>query len=258
MSLDIGFNRNAKQDASYLFSSLPGNSNANLNFLSDYTSIKNGSYKKLLKAYYSETASEEVKSAASKKTSTATSADSASTLSKVESAAGSLKEAADKLSTIGTKSLFNKVDVTTTDKEGNKTTTKGYDTDAIYSAAASFVDSYNSLIKSTGDVNATSITNKVSTLTGAAKSNSKLLEKVGITINSDNTLSIDKEKFTGADMSRVKSLFNGSSSFAYKASAQASLIDYAATNEANKANTYSASGTYSNNYSSGSILSLFS
>ena len=34
-----------KQNYSYLFQNLPGsNGNANLNFLSDYISIKNGSY----------------------------------------------------------------------------------------------------------------------------------------------------------------------------------------------------------------------
>lgn len=261
MGLNIDFNRNAKQDSSYLFSSLPGNSGANLNFLSDYASIKNGSYGKLMKAYYSETASDEVKSAVSnsnKSKSTSTSTDTASTLTKVESAAESLKESADKLITTGTKSLFNKIDVETKDKDGNAVTEKGYDTKAIYSAVSSFVDSYNSMISATKDVNSTSITNRMNTLTSATDSNEKLLASVGIKIKDDNTLSIDKDTFMAADMSKVKSLFNGNSSYGYRASTQASLIDYAATNEASKANTYSANGTYSNNHSSGSILNLFS
>ena len=44
----------ARTDYSYLFSSLgtSSSSGTNLNFLSDYASIKNGSYAKLMKAYY--------------------------------------------------------------------------------------------------------------------------------------------------------------------------------------------------------------
>lgn len=49
-SINVGNN----QDYSYLFQSLSSSSGGmgNLNFLSDYASIKNGSYGKLLKTYY--------------------------------------------------------------------------------------------------------------------------------------------------------------------------------------------------------------
>ncbi len=50
IQLNMGYT-GVKQDYSYLFQSISGNSN--LNFLSDYASIKNGSYGKLMKAYYS-------------------------------------------------------------------------------------------------------------------------------------------------------------------------------------------------------------
>ncbi len=48
----MSINVNAKNDYSFLFSGMSGSSGANLNFLSDYASIKNGSYGKLLKSYY--------------------------------------------------------------------------------------------------------------------------------------------------------------------------------------------------------------
>ena len=52
--MGIGINvRNLKPDYSYLFQSMTGGNSASLNFLSDYASIKNGSYGKLMKAYYS-------------------------------------------------------------------------------------------------------------------------------------------------------------------------------------------------------------
>ena len=83
---------------------------------------------------------------------------------------------------------------------------------------------------------------------------SKTLEKVGITIGEDNKLSIDEDKFKSADVSRIKSLFNDSPSFAKSIASQASFVDYAANRESLKANTYNKTGAYSNNYSMGDIF----
>ncbi len=51
ISIDVG---NMGSDYSYLFQGMTssGGSLGNLNFLSDYASIKNGSYSRLMKAYY--------------------------------------------------------------------------------------------------------------------------------------------------------------------------------------------------------------
>ena len=52
--MGIGIDMGKKQNYSYLFQSLSssGGGMGNLNFLSDYASIRNGSYGKLLKTYY--------------------------------------------------------------------------------------------------------------------------------------------------------------------------------------------------------------
>ncbi len=50
--MGIKVNVSTNQDSSYLFQSLSSGGMGNLNFLSDYTSIKNGSYGKLMKSYY--------------------------------------------------------------------------------------------------------------------------------------------------------------------------------------------------------------
>lgn len=257
--MGININVNSKQDYSYLFQSLPGNSTSNLNFLADYASIKNGSYGKLMKAYYAkngnETAAEKT---ASKKNSISTAADSAKTLSKIENAADDLKESADKLLTRGSKSVFTKENVTTKDESGFSTTTKEYNKDAIYKAVSAFVEDYNAVIKEAGESNSKSISNKLKSLTGMTESNEKLLSEIGITIEDNDTLSIDKEAFLSADMATAKTLFNGNSSYAYRVSAQASMIDFTASTEASKANTYTQKGNYSNAYSAGNIMdSLF-
>ena len=255
MGISINVGR-MKQDYSYLFqNSTSGSSLGNLNFLSDYASIKNGSYGKLMKAYYAKDSSKEVSSIAESqnKRNTSTAKDSAKTLASIESAADGLKDSADKLIARGSKSVFNKVDVESKDEYGMTTTAKEYDKNAIYDAVSAFADSYNKMIKEAASSETNSIQNRTKTLTGLTNANKNLLSTVGVTINEDNTISVDEKKFKEADMNTVKSLFNGNSSYAYRVSAQASLIDYAASTEASKANTYNGCGTYNNAYNSGSI-----
>lgn len=245
----MGINITAKTDYTYLFSNLStfgssrSSSAANLSFLSDYASIKNGSYAKLMKAYYGKNTSKEVSSLANKtnQTTSSTSSDTAKTLAKVQTATDSLKESADALLETGKKSVFQEDKVT----------------DAAYDAVSKFVSDYNAALSASKDVNSTSILNKTASMIKATSSNDDLLKKVGISIGTDNTLSIDKDTFMEADLTTVKSLFNGTGSYAYRVSAQASLINFAADNEALKANTYNFNGTYSNNYSTGSIFNSY-
>lgn len=253
-----------------------------LNF-SDYASIRNGSYHKLLNSYFSlDDVSSDRKTSSGSRTdptsyertynywtpdgmvqrtygdkigaykpseSTATSKDKTSKLATIESNAEKLNDAADALLTQGNKSLFKQV--TTTDKDGNKTT--GYNTDAIYKAVSSYVTQYNNLVKTASESNVVSIKASTASITDYSSKNEKLLSSVGIKINEDKSLSIDEEKFKAADMSTVKSLFQGSGSYAYQVSYKATQIDNQAQYEASKANTYNSVGAYSYNYSSGNL-----
>lgn len=254
----MSINIKAKNDCSFLFSSLgsSGSGVSNLNFLSDYASIKNGSYRKLMKAYYAkDNPSKEVSSLAKKNTST--SSDSTKTLADIQSTTDSLKESADALLVKGNKSLFNEKDITVKNQDGTTTTTTGYDTNAIYKAVSNFVDDYNSVIKASKESSSASIVNRTSSLVNATFTNKNMLSRIGITIKDDNTLSLDEDTFKSADMNTVKNLFNGNSSYGYRVSAQASMINYSADAEASKANTYNWKGSYANNYSSGNIFNSF-
>ena len=102
---------------------------------SDYATIQNGSYTKLMKAYYTKEASGDSSSVSA---TTSTSKDSSKTLANIESAAEDLKKASETLRTNGDKSLFTKKQ--TTDKDGK--VSYEYDTDKIYKAVSDFVDSY--------------------------------------------------------------------------------------------------------------------
>ena len=241
----MAINIQSRTDYSYLFSSLgssTGSSGANLNFLSDYASIKNGSYFKLMKAYYGETgkASELV---SAQKSSTATSKDSSEALASIQKSTDELKESADALLEKGSKSVF---------KKGED----GVDTDAVYKAVNNFVKDYNSVISSTEESNTKSIATRSANLITSTSAYGKQLSEIGITVNDDFTLSLNEETFKKSDMASVESLFSGAGSFGYKTSAQASLINFAADTEASRANTYNYSGTY-NTYNSGNLFNSY-
>lgn len=244
-------NLNLKTDYSMLFSSLSSASKSNnlydlsnsFNFLSDYATIRSGSYGKLLKAYYAQKSDSDSSSAADKyssKPGASTSADTAETLAKVQRTTDSLKASADALLETGSKSVFK------SEKE-----------DAVYNAVSAFVSDYNSVLKTTDNVNSTSILRQNLSMVKATTANEELLNKVGITINKDNTLSIDKDTFKNANESTIKTLFNTTGSYAYNVSASASFINFKAATEASKANTYNFSGNYSANYTSGSIFNYY-
>lgn len=264
----MSINIQAKNDYSFLFAGLTTSTGSNYGlstFLSDYASIKNGSYGKLMKAYYRKDASDEIKSVASNSTLKKTSNKNTSSLTaeetkaytEVQSSSDNLKDSADKLLAVGTKSLFNKKDITTKDENGVESTVRDYDTSAIYSAVSDFVKNYNSVIKAADSVDNKLVTNRVTNMENSTSINSKSLAALGITINNDNTLSIDKDTFMKADMSKAKSLFNGAGSYGYSVSASASMINYNADYALSKASTYTANGTYSSLYSSGSLFSSY-
>lgn len=255
--MGIRINVNARQDYSYLFQSMTtssGNSLGNLNFLSDYASIKNGSYGKLMKAYYAKDAADKAastgKDTETKKKSISTAADSAKTLSEIEKAADAMKESADSLLVKGSKSVFRK-------KNEKATVSEEYDTDAIYKAVSGFVTDYNDLLSKTSAASSKNLQSKADTLAAVTSANAKLLSRVGITVNSDRSLSLDEEAFKKSDMGTVKNLFGTTGAYGYKVSAQASMIDYTAAKESTRSNTYTANGTYSNVYSAGNILNSF-
>lgn len=233
---------NTKSSSTSLFNGGAGILNINY---ADYASIRNGSYHKLLNAYYKTDASDEVKSAVS----TNTSKDDSKTLAGIESAAADMKESAAALMTSGSKSVFEKV--TTTDDKGVKTT--DYDTDAIYKAVSSFVKDYNSLVDAVDKSNTSKVLRAGLSMVKNTSANSNMLSKVGITVGSDSKLTIDEEAFKKADMSKVKTLFQGAGSYGYQTQTQAAMIESYAKIEASKANTYGANGMYTYNYSTGEL-----
>ncbi len=240
---------------SNLFSSLNGSSSSSgmfgLNF-SDYGLIRSGSYYKLMKSYYAKDATntQKTKDTFNNKYNTSTSKESNSVLTKIKSGTDELNESAKALYSSNAK-VFKKV--TKTDESGKITT--DYDRDAIYKAVDSFVDDYNSVIKSAGKSDADGIARTAASMVNMTNQSADSLKSLGISIDKDNyTLSIDKDTFMKADVSKIKSLFNGTGSYAYNVATKSSMLNYQAEREAGKANTYGNTGKYASNYTSGSVF----
>ncbi len=232
---------------SSLFStSNTSSSGSSSNILGDYAAIKNGSYKKLLSAYY---AKQESKAA------TSSSADDKNVTLMAQDAK-ELKTAADALRVRGEDSLFNKETITTTNAAtGEKTETTDYNYDKIFDAAKSFVESYNSMLKSAGEVSATIVEKKLQFTTNFLQKNADLLKDIGVTVGSDGALSINETDFKKADISDLKTVFNGTNSIADKIAKRAGDI-YSTAQKilSNTAGTYTSSGTLNNSISTGTLV----
>lgn len=239
----------AKTDTSYLFSSMNNSSSTNSSgfgmssILSDYASIKNGSYGKLLKAYYSEAASQSVKNSTEKNTA---SEDTRTTNTQLRSEAASLQKAADKLLATGEDSLFVKKEKEVTNEDGTKKVEAEYDKDAIYNAVVGFAESYNSLLETAADSQNSRVLSTAANMTTATAANQKLLSKIGISIGADNKLTVDKESFMKADITTVKNVFGTTDSLAYRLDSGASRIEgYAKSDAAKISGLYTQDAVYS-------------
>lgn len=230
--------------------------------LSDYNSIRNGSYGKLLKAYYGGMNNTSAKPAYSKVAkrddynyNTSTAKDSASTIKELQSTTDKLTASAKELYTTGSKSVFNKKDVKDEDgnvvKDSRGVPKQEYDVDKIYKSVKKFVDNYNGVLEAADKSADRKVQNSVIGMINYTKQESNMLGKLGISIGSDYQLSIDEDTFKKADMNVAKSLFNGTGSYAYTIGSKSAMANNYADLEASRANTYNRYGNYGNTFNTG-------
>lgn len=219
--------------------------------LSEYASIRSGSYGKLMRSYFSMDSTKGTsKSDDSTKntiedlaTTTSTSKDSTKTLAAIESDAKELTDSAKALYTRSNNKVFTK------DSGGS------YDTDKIYKAVNRFADDYNSMLDTAGKSSTNRISRSVSSMKNETSYNEKPLKEIGITVDEKTgKLSVDETTFKSADTEKIKNLFNGTGSYAYSVATKAAMTESYAKSEAAKSNTYTKNGTYNYNYNSGNIF----
>lgn len=228
-------------------------SSSSSSILGDYASIKNGSYKKLLSAYYKKQNSESTQN-----TEGTTSASGKTELVSTKNAADELKTAVQKLTATGSKSLFEKVTKTVTDKTTGATSeVTDYDMDKIAGALKEFATAYNKTLDAAANTDTNSVLRKTTYMVSMTKANKNLLSKVGISIGADNKLTVDETKVANANMNDLKTLFQGSGSYADRVASKASDISNAATTALSANRIYGVNGKYSTFQVSGTLFDRY-
>ena len=205
--MGISINVGMKQDNSYLFQGLSssGGDAGNLNFISDYASIKNGSYGKLMKAYYGGAGS-------SYSASSGTKAKTNNVLDKIleekknPKVSKETQEANSNL-TSGISSLKNTV--TTLQNDKTYTTSDGTSAaDKVSSAIKNFVSQYNDVVSNAKNSTLAGKTSHVAGMMRSSQVNADKLAEIGITINGDGTLQLNEGRLKSTDISKVQELFS--------------------------------------------------
>lgn len=206
--------------------------------LGDYAMVKNGTYKKLMKAYYAQAEAE--------KSSGTT--DSSTKLTSIQNGANALSKS---MQALMSDSLWEKKTTTTKDETtGEETTTTDYDWDAITKAVSVFVSDYNDMIDELADSYTKSVLKNAIYMVKQVSANQNLLSQIGITVGSGNKLTLDEDALKSADIGTLKSLFSGSGSFAERLSLRAAKISSSAASAGGNATVYTSSGTVSTTLSS--------
>ncbi len=208
--------------------------------LSDYSSIKNGSYKKLLKANY------EAQKASSQSASKAKSTDVLDRIleekknPKVDSATAAANSASsDNVSKLSSSVAALQKDSTFEDTENGDTARE-----KTNAAVKSFVAAYNNTVRSAKESTLSNVTNNVASMMRTTAQNEDKLKEIGINLNDDGTLVLDEKKLASADLNRVHEVFDKGEVTSY-GSTVASRLKFAGYGS----NTSSGSSTVSDNLS---------
>ena len=156
---DYASKYNTNVDYSYLFGGMQTQSTGSAFSLSDYAAIKNGSYGKLLKAYYAQQDAEKASSGG----------DSVQKGVLMKTGADALKKSADALNNdeLWEKKKIKKKD----EKTEEEIEVEDYDWDAITKAVKSFVEDYNDVVEQVGDSNSKDVLRNAVWLTGITELN---------------------------------------------------------------------------------------
>ena len=216
MSLNVNTLSKSSFDYSSWFSTNSSDNSGNT-LLADYAAIKNGSLKKLYKAYYS---TEGVDSEAEEKKSEA--------YSTVKGDASKLRKTLDKLQS---SSLY----------DGNST-------DKLYSTVKDFVTDYNKAFSSAASEDAEAANSMALKLGKTTSTYTNQLESIGISMDEDGKLSIDEDKFkeavsTSTGLATAKDLFGSNYGYSNTLTNKASVIESIAANKVKSDKmTYNADG----------------
>ncbi len=225
----MSININAKDDYSFMFSSLGSGaaSVAGSSFLSDYASIKNGSYGKLLKSYYGAAQNSDIASGskAGKTSRTSNVLDEILEEKKNPKVSKEAQEANAKLTT-GLSTLKTAVSALQSDKTYTDTENGMSAADKTASALKKYVSDYNNVVNAAKNSTLSNKSAYVANMMSSTAANADKLSEIGITVNSNGTLEFNEGKLEAGDISKVQEMFSADNIMSY-GSTIASRIQFA-------------------------------
>ena len=232
--MGIGINVGKNQDYSYLFQSLSSSSGGmgNLNFLSDYASIKNGSYAKLMKTYYGTGLNSSTVSA-DRKSNSSNVLDKILEEKKNPKVSKEAQEANAKLTT-GLASLKTSVSTLQSSKTYTDTENGQSAADKVVSAMKAYVTNYNDVVSAAKGSTLSGKTAYVANMMSSTAANAGKLSEIGVTINANGTLDLNEAKLKAAGTSKVQELFSADNIMSY-GSTIASRVQFAGTSSSTNA-----------------------
>ena len=212
--MGVKINVDSSQDYSYLFQSLSSGGMGNLNFLSDYSSIKNGSYGKLMKAYYGTAQNISTGKASSGNGRTSNILDKILE-EKMHPKVSKEAQKANKNLTAGLSSLDSSVATLQNDNTYTDSTDGRSAADKVVSAVKAYVTNYNNVVTTAKDSTLTSKTAYVANMMSATSANADKLAEIGVTVNANGTLMLNEGKLKETDISKVQDLFSSDNVLSY-------------------------------------------
>ncbi|MBD5449992.1 MAG: hypothetical protein HDR28_07545 [Lachnospiraceae bacterium] len=183
---------------------------------------------------------ESVTSSKAKYAGTTGSVSADSTTESTSSGKGTSKTAKDAASAKLASTLYKSIEKLGTAVNGNESK------DNIFDALSGFVKDYNDLIKKSSESENSNVIKQTDYLKDLISGNKSAFSRMGITVNSDKSLTIDEEKFMEADMNALKDMFNGAYSFGEKMTDRINQIyRYATQGETLSGQAYTSQGAYS-------------
>lgn len=234
-----------------LFGSGSGGGLSNLyGMLSDRNAIKNGSYKRLLKSYYS--TGQDSSTAAGKKRSSSNVIDKILEEKRNPKVSKDVQEANANL-TAGLSTMKSSVAVLRNDKTYTNTTNGQSAADKVVSAVKDYVSDYNNVVKAAKGSTLSNKTAYVANMMSSTAANADKLSEIGVRVNANGTLELNEAKLKAADISKVQELFSPKDIMSY-GSMIASRLQFAGASSSTSAAAGSTTGTSSATSSSASSL----
>lgn len=232
-----------KSDYSSLFSSLGSSagSAASSNWLGDYAMIKNGSYGRLMKAYYAE----------AKASSTTTSngkSNSSNVLDKIleEKRNPKVSKEAQKANaslTSGLSSLKTSVSALQNSKTYTDTENGQSAADKVSSALKAFVSDYNDVVTAAKNSTLTNKTAYVANMMNNTAANADALAELGIKVRANGTLQYNDVKLKAEDVSKAQELFSSQNILSYGSTVASRLQFAGAASGTNTTDSVDSSNT---------------